>query len=126
MKEDKKKSKTSTVDATIMSDTPQKKEPVPSTSSSTSSPWIEKTDPNSGRAFYYNKATKKTQWEKPDDFKNSKIDESATSSVKKKKKKKDKSKSKSKTSEGENGKNDDWKEMTDKTSGRVFYYNTVT
>ena len=124
VKEDKKKSKTSTVDTTITSDTPQKKEPVPSTSSSTSSPWIEKTDPNSGRAFYYNKVTKKTQWEKPDDFKNSKIDESATSSVKKKKKKKDKSKSK--TSEGENGKNDDWKEMTDKTSGRVFYYNKKT
>ena len=110
------------------------------------SSWTKRKDKKSGRYFYYNSETKKTQWETPVDFvENSAVEEKSdkTSAIdpiseapkndknQKKKKKKEKKKKeednlKSNEAQSSGSSLSDWTEKTDKTSGRVFYYNKKT
>jgi pre-mRNA-processing factor 40 len=69
--------------------------PTPSSSSS-SSTWAEYTTPE-GRKYYFNKETKASAWEKPDELKSP--EERAIAAC-------------------------PWKEYT--TDGRKYYYNTIT
>lgn len=62
--------------------------------------WVELEDKKSGRKYYYDKETKKTQWTKPDDF--------------------------DAVSEPYVGDKDEWVCANDEASGRAYYYNKVT
>ena len=86
----------------------------------TSSNWKEMTDKKSGRIFYYNKVTKKTQWTKPnEDSKNESSGGSLTS-------RKLPTKKMRKRSTVIQSLEDNWQEMKDPKSGKTFYYNTIT
>ena len=86
----------------------------------TSSNWKEMTDKKSGRIFYYNKVTKKTQWTKPDE------DSSAESSGGSVTSRKLPTKKMRKRSTVIQSLEDNWQEMKDPKSGKTFYYNTIT
>ena len=98
--------------------------------------WMEKTDKTSGRVFYYNTKTKKTQWTKPvesslpmDSVSNAAIrtngtDTSPTTGAVATGK--DKTEHPTTKVSADEGSSSNWKEMTDKKSGRIFYYNKVT
>jgi hypothetical protein len=55
--------------ATVVPSVSSVTEPSAADAASTvSSPWVEKLDEARGRHYYYNKITKKSQWNKPEDF----------------------------------------------------------
>ena len=86
----------------------------------TSSNWKEMTDKKSGRIFYYNKVTKKTQWTKPGEDSKS---ESSGGSVTSRKLPTKKMRKRSTVIQSFE---DNWQEMKDPKSGKTFYYNTIT
>ena len=75
--------------------------------------WKEMTDKKSGRKFYYNTVTKKTQWTLP----TKEIDTNDTSQT---------TTTVASSSTTTKSSSSDWKEMTDKKSGKKFYYNVKT
>ena len=67
------------------------------------------TDKKSGRKFYYNTVTKKTQWT----LSTKEIDSNVTSQT---------ATTVASSSSTTKSSSSDWKEMTDKKSGKKFYY----
>jgi hypothetical protein len=87
--------------------TPTRQSAPESGKAKTRGDWKEMSDKSTGKVFYYNTVTKKTQWSMPDDAKNNAEQGEKT--------------------EGEAiAATSDWKKMSDKKSGKVFYYNKVT
>jgi WW domain len=68
--------------------------------------WVKSTDPKSGRAFYANHVTRKTQWEAPDGW----VDEPPPPSV-----------SRSNNEEEDGPLPSNWEVMHDPTTGKPFY-----
>ena len=77
--------------------------------------WISRTDPNTQRVYYFNKRTNKTQWEEPVEMQTAPTKDRGKATVKT-----------SQKAESADKVASEWKEMTDKTSGRKFYYNVNT
>ena len=75
--------------------------------------WKEMTDKKSGRKFYYNTVTKKHTWTLP----TKEIDTNDTSQT---------ATTVASSSSTTKSSSSDWKEMTDKKSGKKFYYNVKT
>lgn len=71
--------------------------------------WTEATDPKTGKTYYYNKQTKKTQWTKPAEMEEAASTPAAAAA----------------TEDPENVAAN-WAESTDPKSGRKYYYNRVT
>ena len=66
-----------------------------------SSSWVEATDSTTNRVYYYNKESKQTQWTRPLDMEESKVDASDEVAA-------------------------NWAESADGKTGRKYYYNKVT
>ena len=77
--------------------------------------WISRTDPNTQRVYYFNKRTNKTQWEEPVEMQTAPTEDRGKATVET-----------SLNAESADKDASEWKEMTDKTSGRKFYYNVNT
>eukprot|EP00531_Pseudo-nitzschia_arenysensis_P017383 CAMPEP_0116125268 /NCGR_PEP_ID=MMETSP0329-20121206/5721_1 /TAXON_ID=697910 /ORGANISM="Pseudo-nitzschia arenysensis, Strain B593" /LENGTH=1109 /DNA_ID=CAMNT_0003619299 /DNA_START=125 /DNA_END=3451 /DNA_ORIENTATION=+ len=89
---------------------PAKEEPAPTaepatSSTESSSDWVETVDPTSGQTYFFNSKTNETSWEKP-----TSTGESATQPAE------------SESTTGES----DWSETVDPSSGQTYYYNNKT
>ena len=78
--------------------------------------WKEMTDKNTGKKFYYNTVTRKTQWTLP----------KATAVAEQVNVESDRQTNDHTSSTATAESRSDWKEMTDKNSGKTFYYNVKT
>ena len=85
------------------------------TASQPTGDWISRTDPNTQRVYYFNKRTNKTQWEEPVEMQSTQGGHRGKATVEI-----------PSNAESSEKKASEWKEMTDKTSGRKFYYNINT
>ena len=79
------------------------------------SDWKELKDKASGKTYYYNKATKATSWKKPADFGGAAAASPSPAATAKKP-----------AAAAAGGLPPNWREVKDKASGKVYYYNSKT
>ena len=86
--------------------------------------WLEMTDPNSGKKYYANKTTQKTQWTYPEELK--KVEEEATATTTTTTTTTTTKVEASTSDSTDKTDDDDWQEKHDPNSGKTYYYNTKT
>lgn len=81
--------------------------------------WVERKDPKSGKTYYCNKATKKSQWTRPAEM--GPADGASSRSTSKSKAPLGEAEKKAASADKAN-----WKQRKDEKSGKMYYYNKVT
>ncbi|KAL3934870.1 MAG: hypothetical protein SGBAC_009496, partial [Bacillariaceae sp.] len=90
--------------------------------------WEEVTDPSSGEVYYFNAATNRTSWERPgaEQANGDGGEVSPAASVEATLKEDQSKPAEDEAAEETTGLPADWEEVTDPTSGDVYYFNSVT
>ena len=92
--------------------------------------WLEMTDPNTGKKYYANKATSKTQWTYPEELNKSEVTETTTTTTTTTTKAAaatTTTKAAAATTKTTTDSTDDaWLEKVDPNSGKTYYYNKKT